>query len=77
MISTAIFCSNLSPPNNGSVVLSSDATSSFSYLTNATYSCAAGLGLTGGDEIRVCGGDFTAEWAGIAPACEGDLYPLS
>ncbi len=74
MISTAIFCSSLPAPTNGSVVLSSDATSSFSYLTNATYSCEVGLGLTGGDPVRVCGGNFTAEWAGAAPACEGENY---
>ncbi|XP_064387965.1 uncharacterized protein LOC135336171 isoform X3 [Halichondria panicea] len=70
-VCAGIICSSLSAPNNGSVTFISNATSSsFSYLTNAIYSCAAGLGLTGGDPVRVCGGNVSTGWAGAAPACE-------
>ena len=74
LTSSDIICSSLSAPNNGSVTFISNATSSsFSYLTNAIYSCAAGLGLTGGDPVRVCGGNVSTGWAGAAPVCEGEF----
>ncbi len=69
----AILCPTLVPPTNGMISYDMDMTTPFDYQTMATYSCASGYTLTGGDNVRTCVGssDSRGEWSGMSPICEG------
>ncbi len=42
-------------------------------MTNATYGCDDGFGLSGGDRVRTCGSSSSGpgEWNGVNLTCEG------
>ncbi len=42
-------------------------------MTNATYSCDTGYGLSGGNPVRTCVSSDSGpgEWSGTALTCEG------
>ncbi len=65
----------MTAPGNGSVMYSSiaDENSAFSFNVVATYTCATGFSLVGGNN-RTCTGDgssTTGAFNGVAPTCEG------
>ena len=68
-----VTCSSLAIPTDGFITYSPDTTSPFSSQTTATYSCANGYGLSGGDRSRTCmsSNSGPGEWNGNAPSCEG------
>ena len=66
LILTAVDCSNLTNPANGSV----NHTAGTIFRQTATYSCNTGYNLVG-DNIHTC--QATGEWSGSAPTCEGML----
>ena len=45
----------------------------FDYQTTATYDCANGYGLVGGNKVRQCVASSlgSGEWDGTAPLCQG------
>ena len=70
----AIRCQPLFSIMNGQIQYNKDSTSDFMFETVATYECAIGFTLTGGDSIRTCIGDgrgIVGSWSGIAPTCHG------
>ena len=73
---TAIKCPTLTSPSNGMIQFS-DSSASPGFLTTATYSCATGYGLSGGDEVRTCvaaGTGTGGDWSGVPPSCEGTSF---
>ena len=67
---------DLPSPANGLITYSSNASSPFSYLTEAEYSCHSGYGLSNGDVVRTCSNSSIqgdGEWNGTAPMCTGIL----
>ena len=61
-------------PLNGLITYSSNTTTSFSFLTEAKYSCHSGYGLSDGDVVRTCSNSSiqgNGEWNGTAPICTG------
>ena len=70
-----ITCPPIQSPVNGFITFSdgSVASSVFQFLTNVTYVCDTGYGLSGGDRVRTCVGSVEGpgEWSGTAPTCEG------
>ncbi len=69
---SAITCPDLTPPTSGSITYAIDTTAPYNYQTTATYSCAAGYGLSVGDTVRTCTGSNLGpgQWNGAASACE-------
>ncbi len=69
----AIMCTSLAAPTMGYISFDPDTTSPYNYQTTATYGCAVGYGLFGGDTIRQCesGSDSTGRWTGTPQICEG------
>ncbi|XP_064406055.1 complement receptor type 1-like isoform X3 [Halichondria panicea] len=70
----AITCETLPAPENGMVSYSTNnnATGTFSFGTEAYFSCDAGFFLIGDETIRTCvGGNMTVgKFNGTSPACE-------
>ena len=68
---TVIECSSLPDIENGMITYSTEP---YVYRTTATYQCALGYELTGGDDERTCtgdGGSPVGQWNGTAPNCTG------
>ena len=76
---TAIMCPMLSTPSNGIITYSEEPSPTLGFMETATYSCAVGYGLSGGDRVRTCVGPAgsSGEWTGITPRCESESYTLS
>ena len=70
-----ILCRELNDPDNGFITFTEGVSSSAQFMTNVTYSCAAGYGLSGGNRVRTCVESMTGpgEWSGTEPTCEGIL----
>ena len=66
LILTAVDCSNLTDPANGSV----NHTAGTTFKQTATYSCNTGYSLVGNSN-RTC--QATGNWSGSAPTCQGML----
>ena len=66
LILTAVDCSNLTDPANGSV----NHTAGTGLGHTATYSCNTGYNLVG-ESTRTC--QATGNWSGSAPTCQGVL----
>ncbi len=67
-------CPELSEPENGTITYSINQPPPFPFGTEAKYTCNFGLGLEGGDVLRVCLGDVVntvGQWNGAAPQCNG------
>ena len=58
-----VSCASLLAPSNGSV----NPATSVTFGMTATYACASGYVLTGGNTTRSCQADMS--WSGIAPTC--------
>ncbi len=74
ILHAAITCETLPAPENGTVSYSTDSNimDTFSFETEAYFSCDVGFSLVG-SETRTCGdGTMTVgEFNGTTPACEG------
>ena len=66
---TAIRCSSLSPPVNGSL-----SGSKFSYNKSVVYSCNRGYNLENGNKIRTC--LMSGHWSGKAPSCQREYFVI-
>ena len=79
ILHAAITCETLPAPENGMVSYSTNnnATGTFSFGTEAYFSCDVGffLILIGDETIRTCvGGNMTVgKFNGTTPACEGSI----
>ena len=70
-------CLELTAPANGQIEYNTDQTPDFDFGTVATYHCDRGYGISGGNGVRMCGGDvssFVGLWSGIDPSCERKEY---
>ncbi len=77
ILHAAITCETLPAPENGMVSYSTNnnATGTFSFGTEAYFSCDVGFFLIGDETIRTCvGGNITVgKFNGTTPACEGSI----
>ncbi|XP_064406058.1 uncharacterized protein LOC135351076 [Halichondria panicea] len=67
-----VVCLELTEPENGTITYSINQPPPFPLGTEAKYTCNLGLGLEGGDVLRVCLGDVVntvGQWNGAAPQC--------
>ena len=66
-------CPTLLSPANGFITFTEGSSSSLQFMTNATYGCNTGYGLSGGDRVRTCVGSVVGpgEWSGTEPTCIG------
>ena len=70
-------CLELNASAKGQIEYSTDQTPDFDFGTIATYRCDRGYGISGGNGIRMCGGDVSSSvglWSGIDPSCERKEY---
>lgn len=71
-----ILCPELVIPANGFITFTEGFSSEIEFMTNASYGCDPGYGLTGGDRIRTCVGSQSGpgQWSGTPPQCQGKYY---
>ena len=68
------------PPTNGMISYDMEMGTTYEYQAMATYSCAAGFTLSGGDTVRTCEGSSDGSspgaWSGKGPICEGTIISI-
>ena len=77
ILNTAIdSCPDIADPVDGQIEFITDQLAPFDLGTLASYICAPGFGIDGGNTTRVCEGDgnnLFGIWNGTAPSCVGQL----